>query len=147
MRSRPSPRSGAADPAVPALPPVVAIGASRGGIEALRTVLSGLPNVTTFFRDPEAWEVLTRDHLPRIVAGKADGAPIRFEPVAAGYAFRTDLRRQVIFGRHDLVRVAPISHLDLLVSRSTLMHFDGDTQTGSTSRWATGACSSRARPR
>ena len=51
-----------------------------------------------------------------------------FEAVPAGYAFRADLRRQVIFGRHDLVRDAPISHLDLLVSRNALMYFNSETQ-------------------
>jgi two-component system CheB/CheR fusion protein len=51
-----------------------------------------------------------------------------FEPAGAAYVFRADLRRQVIFGRHDLVRDAPISHLDLLVSRNALMYFNSETQ-------------------
>ena len=51
-----------------------------------------------------------------------------FEASPGAYAFRTDLRRQVIFGRHDLVRDAPISHLDLLVSRNALMYFNSETQ-------------------
>ncbi len=51
-----------------------------------------------------------------------------FERAQGGYTFRTDLRRQVIFGRHDLVRDAPISHLDLLVSRNALMYFNAETQ-------------------
>ena len=42
--------------------------------------------------------------------------------------FRPDLRRSVVFGRHDLVQDAPISRLDLLVSRNTLMYFTADTQ-------------------
>jgi len=42
--------------------------------------------------------------------------------------FRPDLRRSVIFGRHDLVQDAPISRLDLLVSRNTLMYFTAETQ-------------------
>jgi two-component system CheB/CheR fusion protein len=45
-----------------------------------------------------------------------------------GYTFRTDLRRQVIFGRNDLVQDAPISRIDLLVSRNTLMYFTAETQ-------------------
>ena len=51
-----------------------------------------------------------------------------FEPLGEGYGFRTDLRRSVIFGRHDLVQDAPISRLDLLVCRNTLMYFNSETQ-------------------
>ncbi|HET7228741.1 MAG TPA: protein-glutamate O-methyltransferase CheR, partial [Longimicrobium sp.] len=51
-----------------------------------------------------------------------------FERAGSHWAFRTDLRRQIIFGRHDLVRDAPISHLDLLVSRNSLMYFNAETQ-------------------
>jgi two-component system CheB/CheR fusion protein len=51
-----------------------------------------------------------------------------FEPLADGYVFRADLRRSVIFGRHDLVQDAPISHLDLLICRNTLMYFNAETQ-------------------
>jgi two-component system, chemotaxis family, CheB/CheR fusion protein len=42
--------------------------------------------------------------------------------------FRNDLRRCVIFGRHDLVQDPPISRIDLLVARNTLMYFTADTQ-------------------
>jgi two-component system CheB/CheR fusion protein len=42
--------------------------------------------------------------------------------------FRTDLRKSVIFGRHDLIQDAPISRLDLLVCRNTLMYFNAETQ-------------------
>ncbi len=45
-----------------------------------------------------------------------------------GLAFRKDLRRSVIFGRHDLVQDPPISRIDLLVCRNTLMYFNADTQ-------------------
>jgi len=34
----------------------------------------------------------------------------------------------VIFGRNDLVQDAPISRLDLLICRNTLMYFNGETQ-------------------
>ncbi|HEX6750468.1 MAG TPA: CheR family methyltransferase [Longimicrobium sp.] len=156
-----------------------------------------LINVTGFFRDPEAWDVLVREHLPALIARKRPSEPFRvwsagcasgeetytlaivlaealgldrfrdqvkiyatdaddealaqarvatyaprvleavppdlraryFEPSGDGYAFRADLRRLVIFGRHDLVRDAPISHLDLLVSRNTLMYFTAEIQT------------------
>ncbi|MBD2533643.1 PAS domain S-box protein [Nostoc flagelliforme FACHB-838] len=51
-----------------------------------------------------------------------------FEIVGNRYVFRQDLRRSVILGRHDLLQDAPISRLDLLVSRNTLMYFDSETQ-------------------
>ena len=51
-----------------------------------------------------------------------------FEPAGGRFVFRTDLRRLMIFGRHDLVRDAPISHLDLLVSRNALMYFTAEMQ-------------------
>ncbi|MFE0132586.1 CheR family methyltransferase [Streptomyces sp. NPDC059037] len=52
-----------------------------------------------------------------------------FERSGNHYAFRTDLRRRVIFGRHDITRDAPISRLDLLVCRNTLMYFNVEAQT------------------
>jgi two-component system CheB/CheR fusion protein len=45
------------------------------------------------------------------------------------YVFRSDLRRTVIFGRNDLLRDPPISRIDLLVCRNTLMYFNPDVQT------------------
>ena len=44
------------------------------------------------------------------------------------YVFNSDLRRAVIFGQHDLVKDAPISRLDLLVCRNTLMYLNAETQ-------------------
>jgi two-component system, chemotaxis family, CheB/CheR fusion protein len=50
-------------------------------------------------------------------------------PDAAGRrVFRKDVRRHVIFGRHDLIQDAPISRVDLLVCRNTLMYFNAETQ-------------------
>jgi two-component system, chemotaxis family, CheB/CheR fusion protein len=43
-------------------------------------------------------------------------------------SFDRDLRRAVVFGRHDLVQDAPISRVDLLVCRNTLMYFNADAQ-------------------
>ncbi len=51
-----------------------------------------------------------------------------FERVEQRYAFRKDLRRSVIFGRNDLVQDAPISRIDLLTCRNTLMYFNAETQ-------------------
>ncbi|OKH39020.1 chemotaxis protein CheR [[Phormidium ambiguum] IAM M-71] len=155
-----------------------------------------LLNVTNFFRDAAAWEVLAAEIIPRILDAKQNNEPIRvwsagcasgeeaytiaillaealgseafrnrvkiyatdldeealiqgrqavytardlenvpeelrkkyFELSGNNYIFRTDLRRCVIFGRHDLVHDAPISRLDLLVCRNTLMYFNADTQ-------------------
>jgi two-component system, chemotaxis family, CheB/CheR fusion protein len=154
-----------------------------------------LINVTSFFRDPEVWEYLASDVLPRIVAERAqDGIRIwsagsasgqeaytiamllaerigvealrervkiyatdvddaalaqarqavyasrtveeipaallekYFEKTGSDYTFSRDLRRVVIFGRHDLIQDAPISRVDLLLCRNTLMYFNADTQ-------------------
>jgi two-component system, chemotaxis family, CheB/CheR fusion protein len=51
-----------------------------------------------------------------------------FTPEAGRFAFRKDLRRSVVFGRNDLVQDAPISHVDLLLCRNTLMYFNAETQ-------------------
>jgi len=53
---------------------------------------------------------------------------VYFEPTGTKHTFRRDLRRQVIFGRNDLTRDAPISRVDLLVARNTLMYFNAETQ-------------------
>jgi two-component system CheB/CheR fusion protein len=155
-----------------------------------------LINVTSFFRDPEAWAKIASDIVPTIVAQAAPDQPIRvwsagcasgeeaytlailfaealgehdfqrrvkiyatdidegalatarqgayplkatevlapelrdryFEQVDSGMVFRTNLRRSVIFGRHDLTVDAPISRLDLLVCRNTLMYLNAEAQ-------------------
>ena len=155
-----------------------------------------LINVTGFFRDPEAWAFLSAEVLPRILAQRPPGAPIRvwtagcatgaeaysvamsfaelmgldefrervkiyatdaddhalgearqasyseremegvppalrekyFQQADGRSVFRKDLRRLVIFGRHDLVQDAPISRVDLLTCRNTLMYFNSETQ-------------------
>jgi two-component system, chemotaxis family, CheB/CheR fusion protein len=51
-----------------------------------------------------------------------------FEDGNTGYAFRQDLRRCVIFGRHDVIQDPPISKIDLLISRNTLMYFTTEAQ-------------------
>jgi two-component system CheB/CheR fusion protein len=155
-----------------------------------------LINVTSFFRDPLAWEFVREEIAPRILTQRTDNDSIRiwstgcstgeeaytvamifadamgdeafagrvkiyatdvddsalalgrhatysqaqlepvpepfrdryFEAVNGSYAFRADVRRSVIFGRHDLVQDPPISRIDFLVSRNTLMYFDASTQ-------------------
>jgi two-component system, chemotaxis family, CheB/CheR fusion protein len=45
-----------------------------------------------------------------------------------GYVFDREIRRTVVYGRHDLVQDAPISKIDLLSCRNTLMYFNADVQ-------------------
>jgi two-component system CheB/CheR fusion protein len=155
-----------------------------------------LINVTSFFRDPPAWDYLRAEVVTKVLAAKGPSDPVRvwsagcasgpeaytlaicfaeamggdafrervkvygtdadeealnharlgaysaremegldgplrekyFEAQGARFTFRNDLRRSVIFGRHDLVQDAPISRLDLLVCRNTLMYFNAETQ-------------------
>jgi two-component system, chemotaxis family, CheB/CheR fusion protein len=155
-----------------------------------------LINVTSFFRDEEAWTYLRDSALPGLLAETDDDQPIRvwsagcasgqeayslamvlaealglsgfrervkiyatdvdedallvarqgtytdkdvrgmpaefldryFETLNGRHAFRKDLRRNVIFGRNDLVQDAPISRIDLLACRNTLMYFNAETQ-------------------
>jgi two-component system CheB/CheR fusion protein len=155
-----------------------------------------LINVTSFFRDPPAWEYLAREVLPGIFREKNSDEPVRvwsagcasgeeaytaaillaeamgvepfrqrvkiyatdidedalnvarqgiysgkdlesmedelrnkyFEQLNGRYIFRGDLRRSVIFGRHDLTQDAPISRLDLLICRNTIMYFNSEAQ-------------------
>ncbi|MET0496580.1 MAG: CheR family methyltransferase [Actinoplanes sp.] len=58
-----------------------------------------------------------------------------FERTGNRFTFRKDLRRSVIFGRNDLVQDAPISRIDLLASRNTLMYFNAETQAKILSRF------------
>jgi two-component system CheB/CheR fusion protein len=155
-----------------------------------------LINVTSFFRDPAAWEAVRTRALPDILAGRSPEEPLRawsagcasgeeaytiamvlaeelgldefqrrvkiyatdvdddalnaarhatygarhvegvppellakyFDHADGNYTFRKDLRRQVIFGRHDLINDAPISRVDLLTCRNTLMYLSAETQ-------------------
>lgn len=50
------------------------------------------------------------------------------EPHDGQSIFRKELRRCIVFGRHDLVQDAPISRVDLLICRNTLMYLNFDTQ-------------------
>jgi len=52
-----------------------------------------------------------------------------FTRAGSSFVFNKDLRRAVIFGRHDLVHDAPISRVDLISCRNTLMYFNAETQT------------------
>jgi two-component system, chemotaxis family, CheB/CheR fusion protein len=69
--------------------------------------------------------VYTREALKAIPDGLAERY---FETSPVGRMFRADLRRSVIFGRNNLVQDAPISKIDLLVSRNALMYFTPEAQ-------------------
>ena len=59
----------------------------------------------------------------------------RYFDLADGkYVFTPDLRRSVIFGRNDLTSDAPISRIDILLCRNTLMYFNSETQSRVVSR-------------
>ena len=51
-----------------------------------------------------------------------------FQKSNHGFAVNNDLRRSIIFGRNDLHSDPPISRVDLLVSRNTLMYFAPELQ-------------------
>jgi len=155
-----------------------------------------LINVTAFFRDAPTWDYLAEEIIPRILAAKSGGEPVRlwsagcasgqeafslamtlaeklgleafrsrvkiyatdvdeealaqarsgaytarevhgvppallekyFSLEGGRYVFHKDLRRALIFGRHDLLRDAPISRVDLLTCRNALMYFNAEVQ-------------------
>jgi two-component system CheB/CheR fusion protein len=165
-----------------------------------------LINVTSFFRDPPSWEYLAAEVIPRLLAQKSPGAPIRvwsagcasgeeaytaamvleealgpaefrarvkiyatdvsegalnkarqatysprevesvppallakhFRLAESCYIFDPELRRSVVFGRHDLVQDSPISRIDLLICRNTLMYFNSEAQSRILARFAFG---------
>src|SRR5215203_3238645 len=159
-----------------------------------------LINVTSFFRDPEAWEHLRTEILPQVLETSGSGqlrvwsagcsagqepytiAMLLHEEMGSGfrervkiyatdvdedalncarqasyteretrglpasyreryfdlvngrYVFTPDLRRSVIFGRNDLTSDAPISRIDILLCRNTLMYPNAETQARVVSR-------------
>jgi two-component system CheB/CheR fusion protein len=78
------------------------------------------------------------DALARARQGRAEAKDLEevpaglrekyFEAEGDHYQLRGDLRRSIIFGRHDLLQDAPISRIDLLISRNTLMYFEAEAQ-------------------
>jgi two-component system, chemotaxis family, CheB/CheR fusion protein len=78
-------------------------------------------------------EELTTARAASYSDGDTDGlsADLReryFEHLSGQWIFAKDLRRCVIFGRHDLLSDAPISRVDLLLCRNTLMYFHREAQ-------------------
>jgi two-component system CheB/CheR fusion protein len=58
-----------------------------------------------------------------------------FEHTDRHYVFHREMRRNVIFGRNDLVQDAPISRVDLLTCRNTLMYLNSEVQARILSRF------------
>jgi two-component system CheB/CheR fusion protein len=74
-------------------------------------------------------------YTDREIAGLPDHFRDRyFDRVGQRYVVSADLRRSVIFGRNDLTRDAPISRIDILLCRNTLMYFNAETQSRVVSR-------------
>ncbi|HWP41912.1 MAG TPA: CheR family methyltransferase [Blastocatellia bacterium] len=78
-------------------------------------------------------EALGKARQASYSARQVEGVPQQylqkyFEQTDTHYVFSKDLRRSVIFGRHDLVQDAPISRIDLLICRNTLMYFNAEAQ-------------------
>jgi two-component system CheB/CheR fusion protein len=58
-----------------------------------------------------------------------------FDRQAGKWIFRKEYRRNMIFGRHDLLEDAPISRVDLLLCRNTLTYFNQEGQSRIVSRF------------
>ena len=78
-------------------------------------------------------EALARARQASYDAKEVEGVPPAllakyFDDTGGNFVFRQELRRNVIFGRHNLMQDAPISRVDLLSCRNTLMYFNAETQ-------------------
>jgi two-component system CheB/CheR fusion protein len=80
--------------------------------------------------DGEAIAAARQGHYPAKALSDVDPGRVErfFERSGDAYVFRRDLRRSLIFGRHDLVQDAPISRTDLISCRNTLMYLNSETQ-------------------
>jgi two-component system, chemotaxis family, CheB/CheR fusion protein len=79
--------------------------------------------------DEEALTKARTGYFPKDLESLDEGLKTRyFEPQGSRFVFRSSLRRALIFGRHDLMQDAPISRLDLLICRNTLMYFTAEAQ-------------------
>jgi two-component system CheB/CheR fusion protein len=78
-------------------------------------------------------DALNKGRLASYTSKEVEDVPERyrrkyFERRGARYEVGPDLRRSVIFGRHDLVQDAPISRVDFLICRNMLMYLNAETQ-------------------
>ena len=155
-----------------------------------------LINVTRFFRDPQAWQYIAEEVLPKLIEQTGPEEPLRFwsagcatgeeaytlaillaealgeaalldrvkiyatdvdegaladgrraayapadlddvpdelrdryfEEINGRATLRGEVKRSVIFGRNDLLLDPPISRIDLIISRNTLMYFGPESQ-------------------
>src|SRR5256712_964929 len=79
--------------------------------------------------DEEALAKARGGYTAKELASVDDGLRLRyFEPQADRFMLRAALRRTIIFGRHDVTQDAPISRLDLLICRNTLIYFTAEMQ-------------------
>jgi len=79
--------------------------------------------------DEEALSKARTGYTDKELASMDDGLKSRyFERQGQRFVFRAALRRTIIFGRHDLTQDAPISRLDLLICRNTLIYFTAEAQ-------------------
>ena len=123
------------------------IDAHPGEINVLLDTI--LINVTSFFRDAPTWEQIQGEVIPHLLAAKDRGEPIRMWSAACAggqeaYTLAMILaealgldevrRRAIIFARHDLLQDAPISRLDMLTCRNTLMYFNTEAQAQAVAR-------------
>jgi two-component system CheB/CheR fusion protein len=68
-------------------------------------------------------------YLPdRVKSVPADLRKKYFDNINGNFVFKKEMRRAVIFGRHDLLADAPISRIDLLICRNVMMYFNSDAQ-------------------
>ncbi|QYO62571.1 CheR family methyltransferase [Leptolyngbya sp. 7M] len=51
-----------------------------------------------------------------------------FQRTESNYIFHPQLRRRIIFGRHNLTQDAPISKIDLILCRNVLIYFNPNVQ-------------------
>jgi two-component system, chemotaxis family, CheB/CheR fusion protein len=78
-------------------------------------------------------EALNQARLAVYTSRGVEGVPLDllakyFDQEDGRYAFNKELRRSVIFGRHDLIQDGPISRVNLLVCRNCLMYFNAEAQ-------------------
>ena len=85
-----------------------------------------LINVTTFFRDPPAWEYLQTEVIPRIVAAKPGDDPIRVWSAGCSSGEEAYSLAIVLGEALDLDTLR--DRLDLLVARNTLMYLTVESQ-------------------
>jgi len=79
--------------------------------------------------DEEALAKARGGYTAKELASVDDGLRLRyFERQGERFMFRAALRRTIIFGRHDVTQDAPISRLDLLICRNTLIYFTAEAQ-------------------